>query len=379
MAISKPPYPQDLKENHSSMILMNLPDEFVVNEFLSLKLELGETNIYVSGKYFRTCAFLLLSARADDMLGFEEIESIDQASERLDDSLEFISEEKKQGVVPPEIEFWGHCSNLQAWVEHDYDTRLLRNNLAFPLLKELTEAGDPLARKVFKEEIAKRIDGGYQPVVDFLIEEQYVNYLSQDELLSVLLSPEDAETMRRLQDYLSDTIAPKYAEAKGISPESAKKKVEIFLSAERPLTSLANLQGINIEELGEEARQNPFRAYNRPISVANNAYAVRDKHVVKLQLSYFPEGYGFDPREYYYELKQFRWELPECISELARLEEIYLESIRLHDFPDFLFSMNSLKILEVYDSILYYSLGLDKIKEIEDELKKKGIFAWIGY
>ncbi|MBN1800893.1 MAG: hypothetical protein JW891_05260 [Candidatus Lokiarchaeota archaeon] len=358
---------------------MSVPTEFVVSKFLSLKLESGETRIYISGKYFRTCAFLLLSARADDDQEFEEMESIDQASERLDDSLEFVSEERKQGVIPAEIEFWGHCSNLQAWTEHDYDTRLLRNNLAFPLLKELTEAGDPLARKVFKEEIAKRIDGGYQPVVDFLIEEQYVNYLSQDELLSVLLSPEDADTMRRLQDYLNDTIAPKYAEAKGISLESAKKKVKLFLSAERPLTSLANIQAINIEELGEEARQNPFRAYNRPINGANNAYAVRDKHVVKLQLSYFPEGYGFDPQDHYHELERFGWELPEFISELTHLEEIYMENIRLSEFPDFLLSMDSLEIVEISDGVLYYSIGFNAIKKKEEEFKKKGMCAWIGY
>jgi hypothetical protein len=44
--------------------------------------------------------------------------------------------------IPPEIRFWAHCSNLETWGENNYDTRLIHSNLAFPLLKKLTEAGD---------------------------------------------------------------------------------------------------------------------------------------------------------------------------------------------------------------------------------------------
>ena len=44
---------------------------------------------------------------------------------------------------------------MQVWAEHNYYTRLLHRDITFPLLKKLTEGGDPLARKVFKEEIAK--------------------------------------------------------------------------------------------------------------------------------------------------------------------------------------------------------------------------------
>ena len=78
------------------------------------------------------------------------IESIDEAVEKLDRSLEGASENLK---VPPETEFWGHCSNMQVWAEYNYDTRLLHSNLAFPLLKRLYEAGDTIAQRVFQEEI----------------------------------------------------------------------------------------------------------------------------------------------------------------------------------------------------------------------------------
>ncbi|TFG19896.1 MAG: hypothetical protein EU529_15725 [Promethearchaeota archaeon] len=76
--------------------------------------------------------------------------------------------------------------NLQAWYEHDYDTRLLHHSLSFFLLHELTEAGDPLARRVFKEEIAKRYATGHPTVIKFLEEENWLlKYLSKDELESI--------------------------------------------------------------------------------------------------------------------------------------------------------------------------------------------------
>ena len=75
--------------------------------------------------------------------------------------------------------------NLQTWVEHDYDTRLLHSNLAFPPLKKLTEAGDPAARRAFKCEIAKRYESGYPLVVEFLRMEGYPDYLSEDEFNAI--------------------------------------------------------------------------------------------------------------------------------------------------------------------------------------------------
>ena len=52
-------------------------------------------------------------------------------------------------TITPEQEFWGHRSNIQAWVECEYDTRLLHSNLSFPLLKALSDAGDPKAKAIF--------------------------------------------------------------------------------------------------------------------------------------------------------------------------------------------------------------------------------------
>lgn len=76
-------------------------------------------------------------------------------------------------------------SNLQVWVECEYDTRLLHRNIAFPLLEKLTEAGDPLAKKRFKEEIAKRYSSKNPTVIKFLELEGYLKYLSNEEMASL--------------------------------------------------------------------------------------------------------------------------------------------------------------------------------------------------
>ena len=71
--------------------------------------------------------------------------------------------------------------NLQAWSESAYETKLLHSNLAFPLLKKLTEVGDAPAKKVFKEEISKRLSSGFIPVMKFLANEGYLNELNLEE------------------------------------------------------------------------------------------------------------------------------------------------------------------------------------------------------
>lgn len=81
-----------------------------------------------------------------------------------------------------EAQFWGHYHNLKMWVEHDYDTRLLHRNLAFPLLKKLTELGDPIARRVFKEEIVQRFSIGSSTVQKYLFNQGYLNFLTPEEL-----------------------------------------------------------------------------------------------------------------------------------------------------------------------------------------------------
>ncbi|MFW9877911.1 MAG: Rab family GTPase [Candidatus Thorarchaeota archaeon] len=160
------------------------PVSFKINDFLELKLENGKTNIYVGGLLFRQCKYLLLNINSKDFESYENIESIDEAAEKLDHSME-----RRGSNLPSRTEFWGHCSNLQAWYENNYDTRILHRNLAFPLLKALADAGDKLAKKVFKEQLAIRLESGYPSVVMYLVKQDYLDHLTEEELDTILENP----------------------------------------------------------------------------------------------------------------------------------------------------------------------------------------------
>lgn len=123
--------------------------EFKVNKFITLRLVNGETNIYIKGTFFNQC-------------------------------LSSLSENKNKKIQKsPETEFWEHCSNLRIWSEKGYNTNLLSHSLAFPLLEKLVEAGDSIAKKVFKKEIAKKIKSGYWSIVEYLVMEGFIKYLNQ--------------------------------------------------------------------------------------------------------------------------------------------------------------------------------------------------------
>lgn len=171
--------------------------EFKINKYLSLKLEDDITNIYLNGKKFLQCTYLLLSRKFDEIEDLSEIKSVDEMSDYLDRSME-----AGNYSIPSEVEFWGHCSNLQVWYENNYDTRLIHSNLAFPLLKELSSLGDPIALKVFKEEIAKRLESGYEPVIEYLSQEKYVDYLNREDFLLFLLESNDAEVINNIENRL---------------------------------------------------------------------------------------------------------------------------------------------------------------------------------
>ena len=171
--------------------------EFKLSKYLKIKLEDDSTNIYVNGEYFEQCKYLLLNISKESLHNFDKIESIDEAAEILNHSMEGEGVDKME--ISPEAEFWGHCSNLQVWIENDYDTRLLHSNLAFPLLKKLVNAGDLTAKKVFKEEIALRLLSGYSSVVIYLIEEGYLEEFTTEE--KELLSEQFVEKFQSIKNF----------------------------------------------------------------------------------------------------------------------------------------------------------------------------------
>ncbi len=134
-------------------------DSFEVNDYISLSFEDNKTIILVDNHEFIQCKSILVSipsVRSHELGGISSVDHVIDIFEWSEGT-----QEATRYNFSSEEEFWAHCSNLQGWFEHSYDTHLLHSNLAFPLLKKLCEIGDLLAKKVFKEEIAK----GWQRII----------------------------------------------------------------------------------------------------------------------------------------------------------------------------------------------------------------------
>ena len=57
--------------------------EFKINDFFTVKLEAGKTNIYVNGQIFRQCKYIMLNIPVEDIEHLDEIKSIDEAADLL--------------------------------------------------------------------------------------------------------------------------------------------------------------------------------------------------------------------------------------------------------------------------------------------------------
>ena len=246
------------------------PKEFKVNDYLSLKLEGNITNIYVKERLFQQCKFLLLNIPIDEITSFDAFESIDEAADKLDRSLENPS---SNFIIPPETEFWGHCSNLQVWYENNYDTRLIHSNLAFPLLKRLVEAGDVNAKRVFKEEIVNRYIEGNETVQTYLMEQGYLTNLENEELKLLAMELFEKENytglalfnintiqhIRFRKDEVIDLIFDSNYEFKNWINKFLKERLDAGLFIHRLLLSLFTTSLNKTDEFAKNLYKNGFK------------------------------------------------------------------------------------------------------------------------
>jgi len=371
--------------------------EFKVNKYLSLKLKGKSTIIYVKGKQFHQCKFLLLNIRVDEITSLDEIESIDEAATELDRSLE--PHKGQVNLIPPEVEFWGHCSNLQVWAENNYDTRLLHRNLAFPLLKKLTEAGDPIAKSVFKEEIAKRIASGYSYIVNYLVLEGYMNYFNEKELEDLLGDYEFVEhkgkkviCIKGILD-LSGRKIKDLNEIKGLFSLTSLKRLYLhnnqLSSLPESIGNLISLRRLDLstnkltiipDSIGNmislrrlEIRGNKLNQLPDSIGnlksltllnlVANKIINLPDS-IKKLELldllalnfnklRSFPKTICHLKTLRYLFLEENKInKIPECIGNLSLLIELHLGNNLLLTLPDSMSKLTSLKVLELWSNRL---------------------------
>ena len=295
--------------------------EFQINEYLSLRLEDDRTNIYVAGKLFRQCKFLLLNIPIDKLSTLDELESIDEAAEKLDHSLEPRRDVKESMYkIPPEVEFWGHCSNLQVWYEYEYNTKLLHSNLAFHLLGKLAKVGDPQAKKVFKEEIADRYNNGVKSVRKYLRSMGFLQYLTTECFLNLIDNEQEINSIDKLREQI-----PQIEKFEDLGIDIKKGKV-ISLK----------LRGLNLKKVPEFVQK--FRSLKR-IDLSYNSLELLPGWIVDLK-----------------ELKDlqindnFLKELPINIGKMESLEKIQARNNKLKNLPESIGQLQSLKTLELYEN-----------------------------
>ncbi|MFX0006434.1 MAG: leucine-rich repeat domain-containing protein [Promethearchaeota archaeon] len=299
--------------------------EFRVNQYIILRLENGKTIIYVGGKLFDQCKYLLLDIPIKNYEALEDLESIDEAAEKLSDVME--GGINKPFNIPFEVEFWGHCSNLQVWYENNYNTSLLHRSLAFPLLKKLADLGDPFAKIKLKEEIIKRFESGFFPVIEYLINEGYLNYFEKNELLQYLIkSKDEINCINNIEKLLLGKfeISAKFDFFEDLSTITC---YDIIIENN-------HITGIRI---------NWYDLYNIPEEI------FKLKYLKKLFLTHTKIN-----------------EIPSEIGNLKHLEELKLFDNNITELPKSFAKLTSLKKLDlVYNNINVFSEALTELKALK--------------
>ena len=131
--------------------------DYIVNEFISLKLEGSMTEIYINDKPFQHCKYLLISIPSEEREDFDGYDTMDEIIEAAGKEADGMATE-----LTIEEEFWGHCSNIQTWVENHYDYRILDTKLSIPIIlkimKSLTKKGGKEKFRNFFMEVVNSLD-----------------------------------------------------------------------------------------------------------------------------------------------------------------------------------------------------------------------------
>ncbi len=361
---------------------------FRVNEYIEIRLYDNEIIIFVGGSPFRHCKYLLLSIPVDDLHRFAHIESIDEATELLDKSQEH--EETKEIEIPPEVEFWGHCSNLQAWVEHDYNPNLLHSNLSFPLLRRLMEVGEPLAKEVLTEEVKRRYKSGTPSTREFLYREGYLKLIPFDEWLTMTIDMDDINVLIELSEEISFSLESVIA-----STEIENKRVvELDLSRselEEFPKSVLKFKFLEVLNLRSNwIRKVPLRIFKlKKLKIleleSNEIYYIPSsicllESLTKLLLSsnrlrYLPRQ--IDKLRNLEELSLAGnriKKIPESICEIIKLRELSLSGNRLKKLPDCFIRLKNLNDLNIseneFKGVPEVLIKMKKLKLDKDELNK---------
>lgn len=323
---------------------------FRINEHLSLRLEGKETMVCVEGEPFRQCkALMLVLPRAvKELEKLELLESIDE----LKIIIGKMSEYHDYIELSPEEEFQGHCSNLQAWYEHDYDTRLIDSSLGFSLLKRLSEAGDLKAKKVLKKEIAERLMSGYESVAIILNEEGFVDLLTRDEFWR--LFPDKFSPLRKVEGLLGcpfDYQGGDTRYGRKRNPRNAfyfTKRVRLAFTTEGKEEGM-RLGYVLIRNLPPKDET----TWEKVFQELGKLEGLTFLRINNCPMAKVPESLGLlkELRELHLHNSEIEI-LPDSLENLIRLEKFEAAKNKLENFPTSLTKIKSLKSLIMTDNLL---------------------------
>lgn len=332
--------------------------EYQINAYITLKLEFIETVIYVDNKLFIACKSLLLNTTVDGLKDIQFISSIDELEQKLESSTSIFS--KREVEISPEVRFWAHCSNIQAWAENNYDSRLLHSNLAFPLLKELVKVGDDVALKVFREEIVKRLESGFPSVVYFLVNEGYTDYISREDFLYAVLNFSEAEALFNLEKIIGCELSPAY---------DSYDMLNSFIIKDKQVEGL-NIYSVNLHKI-----------FNSISSFTNLTFL----SLVKSGIKTIPDSIGTLKKIKYLDLSENELlHIPLSFRFLTGIEELYLDDNCFTIFPEPIKYLKNLRVLDLSGSKLekipnyvwnlrnlrIFNLGRNRIQFIPDSIQK---------
>ena len=325
-----------------------MPKELIINDRLSLKLENNKTNIYVKGEIFLQCKFLLINIPSEEKKLYADIDSINDAAEMLDSSLVGTEGIGCNKYLSAEEEFWAHCSNIQVWYEHDYNTKLLHSNLAFPLLKKLGEVGDLLAKEMFKEEIAKRFLIGNSKIQDFLLEEGYLEVLSKSELMSLINSSDIITELEMIIGTPMRINTKYYPHPYGFVVENGEIK---WLSLDNCglkkipdiIRELTSLEGLILTRNSLVILPEWIGDFNQLecLNISNNMLKKLPESIGSLQNLKRLELYNNKLRE-----------IPDSIGDLIHLEVFFIHSNMIEKLPSSIGKLTSVKDLVLGDNLI---------------------------
>ncbi len=340
---------------------------YKINEYIELKLENNETVIYFNQKKFLKCIYLMFHIDTDDVEKYDEIQSIDEME------LHDRSHEYKKLSISPEQEFWGHCSNLQAWVENDYDMRIIDSRLGFPLLSRLKDLGDIIAKKKYKEEFAKKLESGWLPTIEYLWRPAYLKDFTEEER-KILLEYMIKATIKSLE---KDTHSKKILTRRGylyLIDDEVKLKFKLVRDLRKKCLEILE-------------KQREFRTYHEAVTIRLEGFANKDKSSIEQQyieeynknrhekeisleeilkhlilLGYFGaltmediknhpklqalESLNLSRYDGPFSLKVF----PEGIIHLKSLKHLQVSGFNLYEVPESRFKLTSLKSLDLSDN-----------------------------